>query len=203
MNNHHASPLPTLSDSSPRSIRRREFITLLGGTVAAWPLAAGAQQRAAMQVVGFLEGGWPEANPHFVAAFRQGLREAGYVEGQNVAIEYRWAATQYDRMPELAADLVRRKVAVIATPGTTLGALAAKATTATIPIVFGVGADAVKSGLVASLNRPGGNLTGVNYLTQALGPKRLGLLHDLVPGAALVAILVNPSGASVPNTNDV
>jgi putative tryptophan/tyrosine transport system substrate-binding protein len=172
-------------------MRRRELLLLLAtGMIGARPLRA---QQKAMPVIGYLSGGVASAYIPFVAAFRQGLSEAGYVEGQNVAIEYRWAGDQYDRLPALAADLVRRRVAVIFTAGGNAPALAAKAATSEIPIIFVTGGDPVRAGLIASLNRPGGNITGVTFIASALVPKRLQLLHDFVPRATAIGALVNPN----------
>jgi putative ABC transport system substrate-binding protein len=173
-------------------MKRREFVTLLGVAAAAWPVAARAQQ-SAMPLIGFLDAGSAAERTTQVAAFRKGLAEGGYHVGQNVALEFHWAEGQYERFPELAADFVRRKVSVIVTPGSATAALAAKAATSTIPIVFGAGGDPVKQGLVASFNRPGGNLTGVNFFTAELVAKRMQLLRELVPAAKRVAVLVNPT----------
>jgi putative ABC transport system substrate-binding protein len=177
-------------------MRRRDFVTLLGGTAATWPLSARAQQPA-MPVIGFLRPSTPESVVHLLTAFRAGLKEIGFVEGQNVAIEYRWAERQNDRLGEIAAELVRRQAAVIVTPGSTAAALAVKAETTTIPIVFSTGIDPVKSGLITSFNKPGGNVTGIYMLSGDLVGKRLGLLHELVPAATTIAVLVNPANAVV------
>ena len=171
-------------------MRRRDFVKGIVGSVTAWPLAASAQQKA-VPVIGFLGSSWPADRARLVTAFRQGLRETGYVEGQNVAIEYRWAQDQYDQLPDLAADLVHRDVAVIAAHDT-LSAIAAKVATKTIPIVFATGGDPVRDGLVTNLNRPDGNVTGVSFIAVELGAKQVGLIHELRAGPTRIAVLVDP-----------
>jgi putative ABC transport system substrate-binding protein len=180
-------------------MRRREFITLLGGAAVAWPCAARAQQPA-MPIVGLVGPRSPEESTRLGAAFRKALNETGYIEAQNVMVEYHWLEGKYDRLPALMADLVRRRVAVIATPAFTAAAPVAKAATTTIPIVFGVAEDPVKLGLVASFARPGGNATGINFLASEVAAKRLGLLHDLVPKAVRIAVLINPANAPTAET---
>jgi putative ABC transport system substrate-binding protein len=176
-------------------MKRREFIALVGGTTLAWPLTARAQQPA-LPVIGFINGGSADAFKGRTAAFRKGLSETGYAEGQNVIVEYHWLEGHFERLPTMVADLVQRGVAVIATPGSTPASLAAKAATATIPIVFGVPGDPVALGLVAGFARPGGNATGINFFAQEVNAKRLGLMHELLPKATRFAVLVNPTNAT-------
>ena len=177
-------------------MRRRDFIKVVGGSTVTWPLAARAQQQP-MPVVAFLKSTTPDDSAHLVRAFRQGLSEAGFAEGRNVTIEYRWAENQLDRLPELVAELVRRRVAVIATPADTPATFVAKAATATIPIVFEIGGDPVRAGLVASFNQPGGNVTGSTSMNLELNAKLIGLLHELLPQAARFAVLVNPNNSTI------
>src|SRR5262244_2143622 len=191
-------PLSALTMLLSRHTRRREFITLVGGAVA-WPLAARAQQPV-MPIVGLVSPRSPEDSSRLGAAFRKALNETGYIEAQNVMVEYHWLEGQFNRLPALMADLVRRRVAVIATPAFTAAAPVAKAATTTIPIVFGVAEDPVKLGLVASFARPGGNATGINFLASEVAAKRLGLLHDLVPKAVRIAVLINPANATTAET---
>jgi putative tryptophan/tyrosine transport system substrate-binding protein len=173
-------------------MRRRDFVLLIGGVAASWPFAVRGQQ-GTLPVIGFLSSRSPEESAHLVAAFHQGLAEGGFIDGQNVVIEYRWAHGRYDLLPALAADLVSRRVNVLTTAGGEPSALAAKHATSTIPIVFGLGSDPISAGLVESFSHPGGNATGITFLTTLMEPKRLGLLRDLVPGVSLVGVLLNPS----------
>jgi putative tryptophan/tyrosine transport system substrate-binding protein len=184
-------------------MRRREFITLVGSAAAAWPLAARAQQPP-MPVIGYLSARAPEDTVNLLAAYRSGLAQNGFVEGQNVAIEYRWGRGQYDRLPAMAAELVGRPVSLLTTTGGEPAVFAAAAATATIPIIFTIGGDPVKEGLVASFNRPGGNATGITLLTNLLEPKRFGLLRELVPPSSTIAVLENPKfSAAAPMLSDV
>ena len=181
-------------------MRRRDFIKVITGSAVAWPLAARAQQPA-MPMVGFINSGHADASAPFVTAFRKGLNETGFVDGQNVRVEYHWLEGKYDQLPALLADLVRRRVTLIATPGSGPAARAAKAATSTIPIVFSVAQDPVQLGLVASLARPGGNATGLNFFSREVAAKRLRLLHDLIPKAVRVAVLLNPANAGSAEAN--
>ena len=173
-------------------LRRRDFITLLGGAAAAWPLAARAQH-SSLPVIGFMSGRSMADSGYLAESFRQGLRDTGYVEGESIGIEYRWANGDYDRLPGFASDLLQRNVLVLVAVGGDSSPRAAKQATSTVPIVFGMGGDPIQAGLVASFNRPGGNATGYTLLTNQMEPKRIGLLHELVPGASLLGALINPS----------
>jgi len=181
-------------------MRRRDFIRLAGSAAAGWSLAAARAQQPATPIIGVLNSRSLGEDARLLTAYRKGLSELGYVDGQNLTIEYRWAEGQYDRLPALAVELVRRQVTLIATPGSTPGALAAKAATSTIPIVFGTGADPVAAGLVHSLRRPGGNVTGITSLSVEIGPKRLELLHEVVPAATILALLINPTNPTLAET---
>jgi putative ABC transport system substrate-binding protein len=181
-------------------MNRRDFITLLGGSAVAWPLAVQAQQ-AAMPVIGYLHTASPAPFAHFLAAFRQGLRESGYIEGQNIALEYRWAEGRFDRLPAMAAELANRRVNLIVAQGGAVSPLAAKAATSTIPIVFSTGGDPVKDGIVVSLNRPGANATGVSVLTESLAAKRLEIIREVVPNTGFIAMLINPT--NIPSMGQV
>jgi putative tryptophan/tyrosine transport system substrate-binding protein len=174
-------------------MRRREFIAFVGCNAATWSLVARAEQQSSMPVIGFLNSASPEPFANYVSGFRVGFKQTGYIDGQNVIIEFRWAEGHYDRLPEIAADLVRHKVAVLVSTGGTPSIMAAKAATATIPIIFTTGADPIRAGFVSSLSRPGGNITGVYLFTSTIESKRLGLLRALVPGVLLVAVLLNPN----------
>ena len=180
------------------TIGRRQFVSVLGGATFAWPLAASTQQMT-MPVIGYLSGGSPNIYTELVTAFHQGLNEIGYIENRNIGVDYRWALGELDQLSVLAADLVRRQVAVIFASGPP-AALAAKAATSTIPIVFGIGADPVKLGLISSFSQPGGNITGVSFFIKSLAAKDLGLMHELVPQAAVIALLVNPNNADTQST---
>jgi len=183
-------------------MRRREFLAMACGAAAIWPLTA-LSQPLVLPVIGFMSGRSPEDSPHLLAAFRQGLGDFGFVEGQNIAIEFRWASGQYDRLPSLAAELVARRIAVLVAVGGDASAAAAKQATSAVPIVFGIGGDPVHAGLVKSLNRPGGNATGYTLLTSHLEPKRIGLLRELVPGALRIGALLGPPGATVPARQEI
>src|SRR5215470_1299647 len=183
-------------------MRRREFIALVGSVAAMWPPAARSQPPV-LPAIGFMSGRSPEDSPHLLAAFRQGLSDFGFIEGQNITIEFRWAGGQYDRLPSLAAELVGRRVTVLAAVGGDASAAAAQQATSVIPIVFGIGGDPVQAGLVNSLNRPGGNVTGYTLLTNDLEPKRIGLLRELVPGALRIGALLGPAGVTAPALQEI